>query len=419
MQSNNFVKLSDMADLTVGYVGTMGKHYQKEGVLFLRSLNIVPFSLDLSDVKYISSSFNEQIKKSELKEGDVVIVRTGIPGTSTVIPKEMDGINCSDLVIVRPNKDKLNPYYLCSYINSWGRAQVKNAKVGAVQQHFNIGMAKNLLIPFPSKQIQDSISKLLSQINSKISLNNKIISELESMAKTIYDYWFLQFEFPNDEGKPYKSSGGKMVWNEKLKREIPEGWKVGKLIENVNFTQGYPFSSNNYSDTGNFKLYTIKNVQDGYIDTNVDNKITMIPENMDRNCLLKPGDIIMSLTGNVGRVAQVFENNALLNQRVLKISPLTFGESFLYLMLRSDYLQSRFKLLATGTSQKNLSPIDLGKEKIIVPSSIILSLFEKNTKALNREALKLKKENQELTSLRDFLLPLLMNGQVGFKEVTK
>lgn len=417
---NKFVPLKDLC-LSITDCPHESPKWLKNGYArIIRNFNLVNGQIIDDDSYFVDKeTFLARTKRAIPEEGDIIFSREAPIGNCAIVPKNFKCCLGQRLVLLKVNRNIVSSeYLLVALLSKFVKYQIEQvAKRGSIVSNFNISDLSELKIPVLNNQ--DKIANLSNIISNKINTNNKIITELESMAKTIYDYWFLQFEFPNEERKPYKSSGGKMVWNEELKREIPEGWKVGKLIENVNFTQGYPFSSNNYSDTGNFKLYTIKNVQDGYIDTNVDNKITMIPENMDRNCLLKPGDIIMSLTGNVGRVAQVFENNALLNQRVLKISPSTFGESFLYLMLRSDYLQSRFKLLATGTSQKNLSPIDLGKEKIIVPSSIILSLFEKNTKALNRTALKLKKENQELTSLRDFLLPLLMNGQVGFKDEKK
>ena len=113
----NMVKLSDVSKLTVGYVGSMEKEYTENGIKFLRSLNVKPFSFDLSDVRYITKEFNNKISKSILHTNDVVIVRTGIPGTAAVVPEELDGCNCSDLVIVRPDTLKINPHFLCAFIN--------------------------------------------------------------------------------------------------------------------------------------------------------------------------------------------------------------------------------------------------------------------------------------------------------------
>ena len=139
--------------------------------------------------------------------------------------------------------------------------------------------------------------------------------------KTIYQRWFIEFEFPNEEGKPYKSSGGKLVYNEELKQTIPDNWGTKKITDISISVSGFAFSSNDYSNNGKYKLYTIKNVQDGNIVSIVDNNLNEIPSNMPEECVLNPKDLIMSLTGNVGRVGLVYENNALLNQRVLKIKP--------------------------------------------------------------------------------------------------
>ena len=142
---SKFVKLSSIAELTVGFVGTMAKHYEDEGIPFLRSLNIKPFKIIGDDMKYVSAEFSNSLSKSILHKGDVVIVRTGIPGTCCVVPAEYDGCNCSDVVIVHPNTELVNPHYLAAYINVWGQRQIANNKVGAIQQHFNVHSAEEML----------------------------------------------------------------------------------------------------------------------------------------------------------------------------------------------------------------------------------------------------------------------------------
>lgn len=273
----------------------------------------------------------------------------------------------------------------------------------------------NMIIP-DDKSIHLKISKLLFDIDLKIDINNKINAELESMAKTLYDYWFLQFEFPNENGKPYKSSGGKMVWNEELKREIPEGWEVRTVKDCADVVSGYPFKTETYSKDGKYKIYTIGNVQDGYIDDTCPNKIDFIPDDMDRGCILKPCDIIMSLTGNVGRVGLVYTKNALLNQRVLKVEPLEGYHNFLYLLFRNSSFSRVMQRIASGTSQKNLSPNQVCDFKFAIPKKSLLDLFNKKVNGFIKAIVNNLSQNQELTSLRDFLLPLLMNGQVKFKD---
>lgn len=171
------VPLSEVADLTVGFVGTMASHYQDDGVLFLRSTNIEPFKISMDDVKYISNDFNNKIKKSQLNENDVVIVRTGKPGACAVIPPKTAPWNCSDLVIIRPNQSVLNSVFLAAYINL--ASGVINAHlVGAVQQHYNVGAAKKMMVPLPPIEEQNRIASIIQSLNTKIETNRKINDNL-------------------------------------------------------------------------------------------------------------------------------------------------------------------------------------------------------------------------------------------------
>ena len=280
---------------------------------------------------------------------------------------------------------------------------------GSAQPKLNKENLLNIELYIPSREHQDKIAKVLTLLDQKIQINNQINQELEAMAKTLYDYWFVQFDFPDQNGKPYKSSGGKMVYSPELKREIPEGWGVKKLNEVVDLISGYPFSSNDYVINGKYKLYTIKNVQDGYTVDKVDNYLDFLPINMSHECQLRRGDLIMSLTGNVGRIGMVYEDNVLLNQRVLKLKTINkTHKSFIYSFFRSDVTKAHLENISTGTSQKNLSPIDIGNMMIPFPSESLLSKFLDNLNMLESNFV----ENQQLTQLRDWLLPMLMNGQV-------
>ena len=177
-------KLSDVADLTVGFVGSMVEHYVEKGVVFLRSTNIAPFQINLNDVKFISPEFNEKIRKSELKTGDVVIVRTGKPGACAVVPETKGPWNCSDLVIVRPNIEEVHPLYIASYINL--ASGVINAHlVGAVQQHFNVGVAKRMELAIPPLIIQKKIVGVIEIIDCKIKINGKINDNLSPRQSLI------------------------------------------------------------------------------------------------------------------------------------------------------------------------------------------------------------------------------------------
>ena len=190
MLSKTTIPLGEIAArITVGYVGSMAEEYVEDGVQFLRSLNVKRFKFNPKDIKFISPEFHQKIKKSVLNPGDVVVVRTGIPGASCVIPESLKEANCSDLVIVRCG-DKLDPHFTSYYINSVTASHISGKVVGAIQQHFNIGEAKQLAFPDIPLSDQQKIAKVLSTLDAKIELNNRINGELEAMAKLLYDYWF-------------------------------------------------------------------------------------------------------------------------------------------------------------------------------------------------------------------------------------
>ena len=341
-----------------------------------------------------------------LEKGDLIISARGTVGAIAQLTKPMAfNQSCFGL---RGKKDKLDTDYLYYWLKNYVDVLL-NKSQGSVFNTINLSTFDDIKIELPSIADQRKISNLLTLFDDKIQTNNQINQELESMAKTLYDYWFVQFDFPDQNGNPYKSSGGKMVYHPELKREIPEGWGVAKLNEVVDLISGYPFSSNDYVTSGKYKLYTIKNVQDGYTVDKVDNYLDFLPSNMSHECQLRRGDLIMSLTGNVGRVGMVYEDDVLLNQRVLKLNPINkTHKSFIYSFFRSDVTKAHLENRATGTSQKNLSPIDIGNMMIPFPSESLLSKFLDNLNMLENNLV----ENQQLTKLRDWLLPMLMNGQV-------
>ena len=336
---SKFVKLSSIATLTVGFVGTMAKHYTETGVPLLRSLNVKPFKIIGNDMKYVSEEFSNSISKSILHEGDVIIVRTGIPGTCCVVPAEYDGCNCSDVVIVHPNTSLVDPHYLAAFINVWGQKQVRNNKVGAIQQHFNVHSAEELLIFLPGLNEQKRIASVIVALNSKIENNNAICNELETMAKTIYDYWFTQFAFPDKDGKPYRSSGGAMEWNEQLKREIPCGWKA-ENIQTVCSIIDCLHSQKPEKDfvAEEYYLLQLENLVDlGLID--LKSKYYVSKEMYDlwtSRIEVKDGDLVVTNAGRVGAVSRIPNYvTAGMGRNMTAIRPEKIPAFFLYYFFRS------------------------------------------------------------------------------------
>ena len=281
---------------------------------------------------------------------------------------------------------------------------IKNLAPSQVAQ-YEFEMPKNI----------NKLSDTLSLIDSKISLNNKIISELESMAKTIYDYWFLQFEFPNEEGKPYKSSGGKMVWNEELKREIPEGWTVDFLKNSCNCVLGGTPSTKKkeYWDR-NINWINSGSVNNLRVST-CTKKITQLGYDNTSTYLMPKNTVVLAITGATLGQISILNIDSCANQSVVGIlETKSMPTEYLYPSLKS-YINTLMNN-KTGAAQPHINKNDIENFKIIVPSESIMEKYYDFVHSMYEKINCLDLENIKLASLRDFLLPLLMNGQVGFNE---
>lgn len=335
------------------------------------------------------------------------IAETAILSYPACFPDSVVGFNAYE-----SQSSEIFMYYVFEYI----KASIQNVASGSVQDNINIDYLTTLNFKIPEKNYQDMIVALLGAIDKKIIFNNDINDNLEQQAKLLYDYWFSQFDFPDKNGKPYCSAGGKMVWNEQLKRNIPENWKVVPLSTVLNFKSGFSFSSDLYVTEGKYKLLTIKNVQDSGINLNVDNYINDVPSNVPDYCFLKVNDILMSLTGNVGRIGIMYDSGCLLNQRVALAKSVNEDlHSFVYFLLKSDIIRKQYETIANGSSQKNLSPVESENVLIAYNEQIAIHFASVTNKHLKIIVSNLA-ENEKLIHLRDWLLPMLMNGQATISD---
>ncbi len=372
-------------------------------------------------VRYVSEHTLKTWFRAHIKPNDILFVNKGTPGRVCLVPNPVTFCVAQDMMAFRSDPEKINYKYLFAVLRSNEiQKKIENNHVGLVIPHFRKQELSSLLIPIKSKQEQKAIGDLYISLSEKIELNNKINEELEAMAKTLYDYWFVQFDFPTPPsstsgivGKPYKSSGGKMVYNEELKREIPEGWEVKPINTKVTIGSGFPFNSDEYVDQGKYKIITIKNVQDGYLTTDSIDYTSQLPNNISDFCILQKGDILMSLTGNVGRMCMVDQDNLLLNQRVGKLLGDRNFVIYTYYFFKRPENINRLENIAGGSSQANLSPIQAVQNKYPIPPNQVLTEFVKLITSIINQILNKKYENQQLSSLRDWLLPMLMNGQVA------
>lgn len=355
-----------------------------------------------------------------MKKGQVALTKDsetrddiGIP---TYIADDFDdailGYHCA---MVTPNKDILDGRYLNALLHTdYAKKYFACNASGSGQRYaLSVEALNSFPVPMIPLRDQERIGEIFSALDKKIELNRRINQNLEAMAKQLYDYWFVQFDFPNEEGKPYKSSGGEMVWNEKLRKDIPEYWEVKSLSNWLEIKSGFPFKSETYKPIGRYKIITIKNVQDGELVTSGCDYVNEIPSRAKDYISLQIGDRLISLTGNCGRLCVVCEENLLLNQRVGLLCCDAIYLEYFYNFLNSSTMRTVIDNLANGAAQANLSPVELCKTDYFIPPIDILLSYNRKANAIRKVIVQNNQEISPLTKQRDELLPLLMNGQVS------
>ncbi len=255
-----------------------------------------------------------------------------------------------------------------------------------------------IIVPYINREFQKPIADCLSALDSKIELNNRINAELEAMAKTLYDYWFVQFDFPDAKGKPYKTSGGKMVWNEELKRDVPQGWEVKTIGEYAQVKKG--------------DLITLKDSKQGFIKVvaaGVEYSYTHSDFNRDENTITISGS-----GANAGFIN--FWREPIFASDCITVRGNSDSETLLLLhYLR--FIQSHILNQATGSAQPHVYPSDIKVLNYVIPSISLINSFEKLVIPMNTRIANNIKQNQQLSELRDWLLPMLMNGQITVKDM--
>lgn len=350
---------------------------------------------------YISKEyFDKKMSRYEVKENDFIVTCDGTLGEIFQLKNiKQKGIISSSLLRITLNNEIVDNNYFFYLFKAVIKKALINKGNNSVLKHLpGVNVIRNHTIELPNITIQKKIGNTLKLLDNKIENNNKIISELENMTKVIYDYWFLQFEFPNEEGKPYKSSGGKMVWNEGLKKKIPEEWELKKVKEILAKIQNtYKYNSSEYKKKGEFPIIDqSSNYICGYTYKEED--------------LLKFKDCVIfgDHTKFVKYVNFYFARGADGTQ-ILNSSNDRLPNYLLYMQI------SNMQLVSQGYSRY----FKFLKDKYVtIPKKEISDIYICRIKKALEKMKKCREENKDLCNLRDYLLPLLMNGQVGIKENT-
>lgn len=406
-------RLGDYIDILSGFAFKT-KDFVDKGIPIIKIKNITPPSVTLDSLSYVTKEVAEQQKRFELSYDDVLIALTGshINQMNSVVgrvarvkytQKTLLNQRVGKITVIDSNLCDLDYVY---YYLSQECVKIELAKkAGGAANQANISPTdvKNLVIPLPPIETQKKIADILSAYDDLIENNQKQIKLLEEVAQRLYKEWFIDLHFPGHESTPIIDG-------------IPQGWEKKAVNNVVSLLSGFAFKSDDFDKQGKYKIVTIKNVQDGAFDGDNINRIMEVPSKMPKHCLLKDGDILLSLTGNVGRVCLVNGQNYLLNQRVAKLQSDT--PAFAYCLFRSKEMFDEMNNLANGAAQQNLSPIRTGEVKVLVPNLLMQTQFENIAMPIISKMLVLSKQNIALKEARDRLLPKLMNGEieVGMKK---
>lgn len=355
-------------------------------------------------------------------KGDLVVAMTeqaaGLLGSTAIVPEDNRYLHNQRIGLISCNEslNKDFAYYL--FMTQSVRQQISRSASGTKVKHTSPEKIYDVQVDIPKIQTQKNIAFFLSSLDKKIQINNQINQELEAMAKTLYDYWFVQFDFPDQNGKPYKSSGGKMVYHPELKREIPEGWGVAKVEDIAQTGSGGTPKSTNVSYYSNGEIPWINSGElEQTVITSTSNFITEEGLNNSSAKLFPSGTILVAMYGATAGKVSFLTFEASTNQAICAIM-LTDIRMRYYLKNVIEDLYQYLVKLSTGSARDNLSQDMIKNIKVVIPSNDILDRFYDFSNNIIKEITKKQQENEQLTQLRDWLLPMLMNGQVKVENYT-
>jgi type I restriction enzyme S subunit len=416
------------ANYQTGPFGTVLKasEFSKEGVPLISVGEIREGYIQiLSSTPRVCERITTKLPKYILEEEDIVFGRKGAINRNAIIQKEQAGwFLGSDGIRLRLSDEHSSSFFSYQLRTSSIQEWLMNNGTGAIMPGLNQKILDRLPVYIPKLHIQQKIAKVLSTLDAKIELNNRINAELEGMAKLLYDYWFVQFDFPMTaaqaaslgrpdlEGHPYKSSGGKMVFNPTLKREIPDGWEVKPLeqIEDHIVTGKTPPTTDPKNFGGDIPFICIGDVRGNMHVIETQLTLSKVGAELQTKKFIPKGAICVTCIASPGLIAfatKDSQTNQQLNSIVCKNEE---NRMFLYF-----YLGDYFKHAAgakTGNTFANMNKGDFSEINVLLPDQGLLTQFMEKVSSSESQILNHLNQNQELTELRDWLLPMLMNGQL-------
>ena len=382
---------------------------------FQRGYDLTHKQMNGGDVAVVGSSeiigWHNQAK---VKSPALLIGRSGTVGRPQYYEQDIWAHNTTLFVTDFHGNDPKFAFYFLRNLNLEDYAN--SSGVPTLNRNF----IHPLIVSYPELLEQEKIVRVLSVIDSKIGLNNKTNSELEAIVRSLYDYWFVQYDFPDESGRPYKFNGGEMVWSEELKREVPKGWEVGKLGEFVSMDRGISYTSKDIADDRGLPMINLAS-----IDTSRNYRtgtLKFFSGGHKSDKLVRDGDMLIACT-DLTRNADIIGCPVLVPKEFdeylysMDLTKITASEDlvdmFLYESLRTDFYHNYIKYFASGTNVLHLDLNGINWYEMPIPPVMLQQKFANIVRPLRDKQHDILNENQELVRTRDFLLPMLMNGQVA------
>lgn len=401
--------LSKCLEKVIDYRGKtpkkLGRNWASAGYRALSANNVKFSGLDnLESINHADEDLYRKWMKEEVCRGDLLLTSEAPSGQVMLWDSDEKIVLSQRLYALRTNAE-IDEVFLKYYLQSpCGQKEIFRNNSGSTVAGISAKTFDNILVRHPEKEVQRKIGQLLWLIDKKNDCNNRINAELETLAQALYDYWFVQFDFPDANGTPYKSSGGKMVYNAELKREIPEGWQDKQLSQIANITMGTSPIGNSLNDIGEGVEFFQGSTDFGWQFPTV-RQYTTQPVRM-----AKRRDILLSVRAPVGDL-NVAHIDCCIGRGLAALNSKDGFDGFLFYVMQ--YFKTIFdRRNSEGTTFGSITRDDLHSLPLAYPSTDLLKKYNDIVAGYNQMVFARSMENQQLAQLRDWLLPLLMNGQV-------
>ena len=408
-KSLNCSPLSECLSKVIDYRGKtpkkLGSDWSGSGYRAI-SANNVKFTglFKLDSVNFASEELYKKWMKDEIQKGDLLLTSEAPSGQVMYWDSDEKIVLSQRLFALRASSTVYNKYLKYYLQSSVGQKEIFKNNSGSTVFGISAKTFQNISIRYPAYSNQIRIGDFLYSIDRKIELNNKINAELEAIAKTLYDYWFVQFDFPDANGKPYKSSGGVMVYNPTLKRDTPEGWTIKTLSQIANITMGQSPEGESYNEVGNGAVFFQGSTDFGWLFPTT-RKFTTAPAR-----IAKKGDILLSVRAPVGDM-NIAKVDCCIGRGLAALNSKTGSDGFLFYVMK--YFKQIFdRKNSAGTTFGSITKDDLHSLELVYPDAVTLQKYDAIVTKYNKMIFQRSLENEQLVSLRDWLLPMLMNGQV-------